>query len=88
MSPGMQRYLEHGYEFNDLMERHDLEDEGLWIVKGEDGNCDLRGPRSIAVLGYVRGKLGDVLEWAVEQPRFFSWGGGGRIEEIEVLDLS
>lgn len=74
----LQKYKE-SYGYQALMRKHNLYEVGLWEVLGEDPNCDLGGPHHSPFLGRVDGRLDKVIEWAVMQPNFWQWGGGGRI---------
>ena|ERR1035437_9781041 len=58
---------------------HSLNEVGVWLVKGEDSNCDMGGSHYQPTLGYFEGKLEDVIRYAVELPNFWQWGGGGSI---------
>lgn len=51
----------------------------LWEVRGEDENADLAGTHHQPFIALCRGKYEDVVHWAVEHPRFYSWGSGGLI---------
>jgi hypothetical protein len=62
-----------------LLQKHSLSEEGVWRILGEDPNCDFGGHHYQPELGTVSGKLGDVIAYAVELPRFWQWGGGGTI---------
>lgn len=60
---------------------------GIWVVRGEDPNCDLGGSHVEPLIGYVEGMYEIVVDWALVQPAFFAWGSGGSIEEIVVKKL-
>ena len=64
---------------------------GIWKVYGEDSNCDMGGHHHEPFLGKVKGSLKQAIQWAVKHPRFFTWGGGGRIEASKketIIDLA
>lgn len=71
------------YSYRDLIKNHTLEEEGIWQIFGEDPNCDMGGPHIQPSLGFVEGKLSDVIEYAVELPNFWQWGSGGDIKKID-----
>ena len=50
---------------------NDLNEYGIWCVRGEDPNPDLGGSHSEPVIGYFEGKLDDVIHVAVELPSFW-----------------
>jgi hypothetical protein len=74
----------HGEE---LLNRYSLKAEGLWVVEGEDPNCDLGGHHSCPVLGYFQGRLDDVIRKAVNLPKFWGWGYGGSITLLDVIEV-
>ena len=57
--------------------------EGTWHVRGEDPNCDLGGAHYMPSLGYLEGKLGEVIDYAMEMDRFWGWGWGGDVLEVK-----
>jgi hypothetical protein len=67
------------YSGRELLKAYSLEETGVWRVYGEDPNCDLGGSHHQPDLGTFAGYLKDVIEYAVELPNFWQWGGGGRI---------
>lgn len=69
------------YSGKELLKKHTLGEVGTWRIFGEDSNCDLGGSHHEPDLGYVKGTLKKVIEYAVELPNFWQWGGGGRIEK-------
>lgn len=87
-SKNYKQYTEVSYSGRKLLERYPLTEKGTWQIFGEDSNCDLGGPHYEPPLGVLQGYLGDVIEYAVELPRFWQWGGGGRIEKIEIFDVT
>jgi hypothetical protein len=79
------QYTEVSYSGRKLLEQHNLNENGLWKIYGEDPNCDLGGAHHEPELGLVEGCLKDVIEYAVELPRFWQWGSGGRIVKVDVV---
>lgn len=77
-----QRYTD-SYEYIALLKKHSLNEEGMWQIFGEDPNCDFGGTHIKPNLGFVEGKLEDVIEYAVDLPNFWSWGSGGSIKKID-----
>lgn len=75
------------YSGQRLLEKHSLEEEGLWTIYGEDPNCDLGGPHVQPNLGTMEGALVDVIHAAVNLPSFWQWGGGGSIEKVDVQKM-
>lgn len=72
-----------------LLEKYpDLKTFGIWHIYGEDPNCDLGGHHHEPFLGTYKGTLQKVLEAAFANPRFYTWGGGGRIEKISIAELN
>jgi hypothetical protein len=72
------------YSGKALLKKHNLNDEGIWEVFGEDPNCDFGGPHHSPHLITVRGKLNEVIDVAVDLPNFWTWGGGGNIKLVIV----
>ena len=71
------------FSYKTLMEKHTLQEEGVWQVHGEDDNAGLSGPHYEPLLGTYEGKLEDVIKVAVMLPGFWAWGAGGRIKKSE-----
>jgi hypothetical protein len=69
------------YLANEYKPNYKLETEGIWNVYGEDPNCDLGGSHIEPFLGRFEGRFIDVLEHAVTMPRFYAWGGGGKVKK-------
>ena len=67
-----------------LLEKYDLDEEGLWKVTGEDPNPDLGGHHHNPDLGLFEGSLKEAILWGVKQPRFWQWGAGGGFEKVKV----
>jgi hypothetical protein len=76
------------YAGKSLLEKHSLDEEGIWEVRGEDPNCDLGGYHHEPSLGFYTGKLKDVVMMGVELPRFWVWGAGGSFKLIKLLSVS
>lgn len=66
-----------------LLQNHSLDEIGIWQIKGEDPNCDMGGSHHQPNLGFVEGKLKDIIEYAVELRSFWTWGAGGSIVKID-----
>lgn len=69
-------------------EAYSPDEYGTWRVTGEDPNCDMGGSHHEPDLGTFTGKFKDVVNKAVDLPRFFQWGGGGKIVKITTTSLS
>lgn len=76
------QFTEVSWSGRRLLEKHKLSEHGLWQIRGEDANCDMGGQHHMPDLGIVEGTLKDVIEYAVELPRFWTWGGGGEINKL------
>jgi hypothetical protein len=61
--------------------------EGIWRICGEDPNCDFGGSHHNPYLATVEGTLEEAIEYAVELPRFWTWGRGGTIDLIDIVKL-
>jgi hypothetical protein len=70
------------WSYKDLLEKHSLQEVGVWLVLGEDSNADLGGHPYEPELGMFEGKLEDIVAYAVELPHFWQWGAGGSINKI------
>ncbi len=68
---------------NRLLADYPADQIGMWQVRGEDPNCDLGGTHHMPDLGLYEGQYIDIVELALNMPRFFSWGGGGEIREVK-----
>jgi hypothetical protein len=73
----------NGYSGRKLTTEYGMNTEGLWQIYGEDSNCDFGGSHHMPLIDTVRGKLSDVIEYAVSIDRFWTWGGGGDVRKIE-----
>lgn len=78
MSSNRTRFL-NTYSGKELVKKHSLDTHGTWKILGEDSNPDFGGHHYMPELAYVEGLLGDVIDYAVELPNFWSWGAGGEI---------
>lgn len=78
-------YLKRTYSGKRLLERHSLEEKGLWKVKGEDPNCDMGGFHHQPELGIIEGTIKEALEYAIQHQNFYTWGGGGDIEKVNII---
>lgn len=72
-----------GYSGKELMKKHNLSDFGKWEILGEDPNCDFAGTHTQPHIAYVEGTLEEAIKYAVKQPRWETWGGGGTIKPID-----
>lgn len=70
-----------------LLKKHSLSETGIWVVFGEDTNCDYGGSHSQPILNYYEGKLDQVIHAATSLPGFYSWGAGGNIQKVVPLIL-
>jgi len=73
------------YSGKKLLKIHTIEEKGIWMVNGEDPNCDLGGNHHKPYLGLFTGSLSDAVEWATKQPKFWAWGHGGTISKQELI---
>jgi hypothetical protein len=67
-----------------LLNMYTLDTMGAWLIFGETLNADFGGFGHRPELGTVRGKLADVIEYAVDLPGFWSCGAGGDIEYVNM----
>lgn len=82
----LNKYLQTS-EGQRLVEKHDLQSHGTWSIKAEDPNRDFGGHHHEPELAVVCGKLEDVINYATSLPRFYTWGAGGRITKLDVIQL-
>jgi hypothetical protein len=87
MNSKYEQYTKVSYSGRELLKKHSLTEVGTWQIYGEDPNCDMGGHHHEPELGVVTGNLKDVIEYAVNLPNFWAWGGGGRIAKIVVRDV-
>ncbi len=59
----------------------------LWVVLGEDPNCDYTGSHIQPELGVYEGTLAQVVSLALGLPRFTTFGVGGNVREVKVTRL-
>lgn len=83
---GFERYLAT-YAGGELLKKHSLNENGTWRVHSEDPNCDFGGHHHEPYLGTFKGKLKDVLCTVTEMPSFWTWGAGGSVTKIKVVDV-
>ena len=67
---------------NRLLGEHDVNERSIWIILGEDPNCDFGGHHLQPELGVVEGKYRDVVDYAIHLHNFISWGAGGNIKKL------
>jgi hypothetical protein len=75
------------YSGKKLLEKHRLDEYGIWHVRGEDPNCDFGGHHYMPDLGVYEGELEDILTLVVELPQFWTWGAGGEITKRNVTQV-
>ena len=81
-----EKYLS-SYDGSSLRKKYSLDEYGVWKVHGEDPNCDFGGYHYKPYLFTAKGKLRDVINKAVEHPSWYTWGRGGSIDRIEVMEV-
>lgn len=62
-----------------LLEKYDLDEDGIWFVFGEDVNPDFAGSHITPYLKTIKGTLREALEEAVTLIGFWTWGCGGHL---------
>lgn len=67
-----------------LSEQHSLGDYGVWRIVGEPPNPYSHHNPYLAT---VEGILSDVIDYAVKQDGFFTWGNGGDINKVDIIKL-
>lgn len=72
------------YSGRQLLEKHSLNEYGIWKAYGEDPNCDFGGSHYEPEIGLYEGRLEDVLRKVTEMPKFWTWGAGGRVVKTEI----
>jgi len=77
----------HYRTMNRLLTEHPADQFGTWEIRGEDHNADLGGHHHQQLLGYYEGVYAEIVEFAVELPGFFAWGGGGNIREMNIVKI-
>lgn len=83
-----EQYTKVSYAGRKLLEKHALVEYGVWMIRGEDPNQDFVGSHFQPTLGVFEGYLDHVIEAAVKLDRFWTWGAGGTIEKIQVIQVS
>lgn len=73
--------------YRSLVEKHGLNARGIWLIKGEDPNCDFGGSHYKPTIAFVEGMLCDVIEAAVIHPKFWTWGSGGTISKVALQQV-
>jgi hypothetical protein len=74
----------NGYTGSKVVSKYSLDETGQWQVYGEDPNCDMGGYHHEPFLGTYEGKLRDVIYYALTLNGFVQWGGGGKIEKLDI----
>jgi len=87
MSSNKLEDFRRNYSYKELIKKHSLDEVGVWEIHGEDPNCDLGGSHHSPHLATVTGRLGDVVEAAVELPNFWTWGAGGDICAVKIISI-
>ena len=77
----------NGYDGQRLLKEYSIDQVGIWMVNGEDPNCDIGGSHVQPLLGFFEGTLELAIKTAVQLKGFWSWGSGGSITKIEVTKL-
>lgn len=57
--------------------------EGVWLIYGEDPNCDFGGLHHEPLLATVSGVFMHAVHYAVELPEFYAWGSGGCVTAMK-----
>jgi hypothetical protein len=83
-----EQWVRTSYGAKKLLAKHSLNEVGIWRILGEDPNCDFGGHHFQPELGAVEGKLEDAIRYAVKFPNFYTWGGGGDIQKVEIKRLT
>ena len=71
----------------ELLSKYPGDRFGLWIISGEDPNCDLGGSHHEPLLTRVEGEYAEAVEVALSLTGFFHWGAGGSIKLVEFAKL-
>ena len=77
----------NGYDGKRLLKKYSITQVGIWMVNGEDRNCDMGGSHVQPLLGFFEGTLESAIKAAVQLKGFWGWGTGGSITKIEVTKL-
>lgn len=81
------KWLNESYYSREYNYKNRLDEIGIWHIEGEDPNADFGGHHYTPDLGYYRGTLEQAIRKAVSIKKFYSWGAGGDITKIEVIEL-
>mgnify|MGYP003443785470 CR=1 FL=1 len=65
-----------------LLKKHQLDEFGMWEIRGEDENADLHGPHHEPYIATIQTSLEKAIEYAVNQNNFWTWGGGSITKKI------
>ena len=85
MNENRRHHLNQFYKKNlaSFLEHVDPNKISKWNIYAEDANCDLGGPHSNAYIGDYVGTFEEAAEHATSMKNFYTWGGGGYIQEAE-----
>lgn len=75
------------YSGRDLLEKHKLDEYGMWEIRGEDPNCDFGGYHHTPYLDTVECTLEKAIKYAITLKRWYTWGAGGCIKKVETKKL-
>lgn len=79
--------VESTYSVHNLLTKHKRTEQGTWEIRGEDHNCDFGGSHHQPYIATVSGTLKQAIEYASKSAEFFTWGGGGSINKINIVKL-
>lgn len=82
----MMKYY-HGFDAKNNHANRLVSEMGVWEIRGEDPNPDFGGHHSNPYIATVSGSFARAVEFAVRQKGWFTWGAGGTIRKIEIIDL-
>jgi len=85
INDGIRKFL-GSYDGAKFAEKHSLSTTGIWVIRGEDPNCDLGGSHYHPLIGYFKGTAREALEYGINDSRWIVWGSGGSIEKIEIIN--
>lgn len=77
------QFTKVSYSGRQLLKEHFLSEYGIWEIRGEDSNAELSGAHHVPKLAIVEGTLDDAIRYAINLPRFWTWGGGGDLYLLE-----
>lgn len=75
--------MDNSFIKKELLRLYNPEERAIWIIFGEDPNCDLGGSHHNPKLATVTGTYKNVVDYALKLKGFFTWGGGGIIERAD-----